>query len=136
MASIQSSLVSAARGGFKSSAIRRWSDWTFRIQLAAEERKGRQVTRKQDSAKARITAEDLKQMMSEDGDLLKMIIEQTVQQVLEAEMEEALQAGKSERSERRLGYRSGYYGRTQSRALARLNCAFRRTGRAVPHGRV
>lgn len=70
------------------------------------------MTRKQDSAKARITAEDLKQMLSEDGDLLKTIIEQTVQQVLEAEMEEALQAGKGERSEQRLGYRSGYYNRT------------------------
>ncbi len=38
-------------------------------------------------------------MLAEDGDLLRTIIEQTVQQVLEAEMEEALQAGKSERSE-------------------------------------
>jgi len=70
------------------------------------------VTRKQDSAKARITAEDLKQMLAEDGDLLKTIVEQTVQQVLEAEMDEALQAGKSERSEQRMGYRSGYYSRT------------------------
>jgi len=70
------------------------------------------VTRKQDSAKARITVEDLKELLSEDGDLLKTIIEQTVQQVLEAEMDEALQAGKSERSEHRLGYRSGYYNRT------------------------
>src|SRR3982751_6727157 len=51
-------------------------------------------------------------MLSKDGDLLKTIIEQTVQQVLEAEMDEALQAGKGERSEQRLGYRSGYYGRT------------------------
>jgi putative transposase len=69
------------------------------------------VTRKQDSAKARITAEELKQMLAEDQDLLKTIIEQTVQQVLEAEMDEALQGSKSERSEQRLGYRSGYYGR-------------------------
>ena len=53
------------------------------------------MTRKQDSAKARITVEDLKELLSEDGDLLKTIIEQTVQQVLEAEMDEALQAGKS-----------------------------------------
>lgn len=51
-------------------------------------------------------------MLAEEGDLLKTIIEQTVQRVLEAEMDEALQAGKSERSESRLGYRSGYYGRT------------------------
>jgi putative transposase len=71
-----------------------------------------QVTRKQDSAKTRITAEDLKQMLAEDGDLLKTIVEQMVQQVLEAEMDEALQAGKSERSEQRMGYRSGYYSRT------------------------
>ena len=42
------------------------------------------MTRKQDSAKARMTAEDLKQLLSEDGDLLKTIIEQTVQQVLAA----------------------------------------------------
>jgi putative transposase len=50
-------------------------------------------------------------MLAEEGDLLKTIIEQTVQRVLEAEMDEALQAGKSERNENRLGYRSGYYGR-------------------------
>src|SRR3954449_6274583 len=56
-------------------------------------------------------AAELKQMLAEDGDLLKTIIEQTVQQGLEAEMEEALKAGKSERSENRLGYRSGSYGR-------------------------
>ena len=38
-------------------------------------------------------------------------MEQTLQQVLEAEMEEALQAGKGERTTGRLGYRSGYYNR-------------------------
>lgn len=31
------------------------------------------MTRKQDSAKARITAEDLKQLLAEDRDLLKVI---------------------------------------------------------------
>ena len=50
--------------------------------------------------------------MSEDRDLLKTIVEETLQQVLEGEMEEALQAGKSERTETRLGYRAGYYNRT------------------------
>jgi transposase-like protein len=34
-----------------------------------------------------------------------------LQQVLEAEMEEVLQAGKGERTASRLGYRSGYYSR-------------------------
>jgi putative transposase len=69
------------------------------------------VTRKQDSAKGRITAEDLKKLWAEDRDLLKAIIEETLQQVLEAEMDEALQATKGERSAGRLGYRSGYYNR-------------------------
>lgn len=57
-----------------------------------------QVTRKQDSATRRITAEDLRQVLTEDRDLLKVIIEETLQQVLEAEMDEALQAGKGERT--------------------------------------
>ena len=70
------------------------------------------MTRTQDSAKARITAEELRQVLAEDGDLLKAIVQETVQQVLEAEMDEALQATKGERSEGRLGYRSGYYSRT------------------------
>jgi putative transposase len=69
------------------------------------------VTRKQDSAKRRIEAEDLKRLLSEDRDLLKAIVQETVQQVLEAEMDETLQAGKGERTAARLGYRSGYYSR-------------------------
>jgi hypothetical protein len=36
-----------------------------------------------DSAKGRITSEDLKRQVSEDQDLLKTIIEETLQQVLE-----------------------------------------------------
>ena len=69
------------------------------------------MTRKQDNAKGREKAEDLKKLLAEDRDLLKTIVEETLQQVLEAEMEEALQAGKSERTASRLGYRSGYYNR-------------------------
>jgi len=69
------------------------------------------LTRKQDSAKGRIEAEDLKRLLAEDRDLLKAIVEETLQQVLEAEMDEALQAGKGERTAARLGYRSGYYSR-------------------------
>ena len=70
------------------------------------------MARKQDNAKVRITAEDLRQVLSENRDLLKAIVEEVLQQVLEAEMDEALQAGKSERTASRLGYRSGYYSRT------------------------
>jgi hypothetical protein len=42
------------------------------------------VTRKQDSAKGRIRADDLKKLLAEDRDLLKTIVEETLQQELEA----------------------------------------------------
>lgn len=70
------------------------------------------MTRRQGNAKAFINKEELKQLLAEDRDLLKVIVEQTLQQILEAEMEETLQASKSERTEMRLGYRAGYYQRT------------------------
>ena len=44
--------------------------------------------------------------------LLKGLIQEALQQVLEAEMEEVLQAEKGERTAGRLGYRSAHYGRT------------------------
>ena len=47
-------------------------------------------------------SEEFRKALSEDRDLLKTIVEETLQQVLEGEMEEALQAGKSERTETRL----------------------------------
>lgn len=47
------------------------------------------MTRKQDNAKAKMTAEDLKKLLGEDRDLLKTIVEETLQQVLGAEMDEA-----------------------------------------------
>src|SRR5437762_11140376 len=56
-------------------------------------------------------ADDLKKLLAEDRDLLKTIVEETLQQVLEAEMDEALQASKGERTAGRLGYRAGYYSR-------------------------
>ena len=70
------------------------------------------MTRKQDSVRKARWKEELKQILSEDRDLLKEIVEETLQQVLEAEMDEALQASKGERTDGRLGYRSGYYNRT------------------------
>jgi putative transposase len=69
------------------------------------------MTRKQDSARERRWSEEVRKALSEDRDLLKTIVEETLQQVLEGEMEEALQAGKSERTESRRGYRAGYYNR-------------------------
>ncbi|ESZ01229.1 hypothetical protein X736_32495, partial [Mesorhizobium sp. L2C089B000] len=43
-----------------------------------------------------------------------------MQEVLEAEMEEALGASKGERTPERLGYRSGYYGRTLVTRVGKL----------------
>ena len=71
------------------------------------------MTRKQDSrTRARITAEELKKMLAEDRDLLKRIVEETLQQVLEAEMDEALQAEQRRAHSGPTGIPAGYYNRT------------------------
>jgi transposase-like protein len=70
------------------------------------------MTRKQNDVKGRIEKEELNQLLAEDRDLLNIIVEQTVQPVFKAKMEEALPGGKSERTERRLSYRAGCYSRT------------------------
>src|ERR1043165_4331499 len=66
------------------------------------------MTRKQHSAKQI----NWKEMMAEQGDFLRPLVQEVLQQVLEAEMDEALGAEKGERTPNRQGYRSGYYGRT------------------------
>ena len=53
-----------------------------------------------------------KEMLSGDTDFLTEIVRSALQDVLEAEMDETLQASKSERTPQRLGYRSGYYARS------------------------
>jgi putative transposase len=70
------------------------------------------MARKQDSAKKSALKAEVKQILAEDQDLLKALVTETLQQTLEAEMDEALAAEKSERTPNRLGYRAGYYGRT------------------------
>jgi putative transposase len=54
---------------------------------------------------------DWKGLLSEEKDLLKAAMQDMVQEILEAEMDEALGARKSERTSARAGYRSGYYTR-------------------------
>src|SRR5687768_15995011 len=54
---------------------------------------------------------ELKELMSQDEDFLRPLVAMVVQEVLEVEMDEALGAGKGERTEGRLGYRSGYCSR-------------------------
>src|SRR3954470_11880664 len=70
------------------------------------------MARRQDSAKQSALKAQVKQILTEDSDLLKALVSATLQQTLEAEMDEALGAEKSERTPGRLGYRAGYYGRT------------------------
>ena len=53
----------------------------------------------------------MKSVLMEQKDFLVPVVQEAVQAILEVEMEECLQAGKHERSDRRLGYRSGYYRR-------------------------
>ena len=55
---------------------------------------------------------DVKSLLLESPDPIRAIVEATVQQILECEMEETLQARRGERSEERLAYRSGYYDRS------------------------
>jgi transposase-like protein len=58
-----------------------------------------------------IDVAELKRITQDQPDFLRPLIQAVVQEVLETEMDEALQAGKHERTAQRLGYRSGYYGR-------------------------
>lgn len=74
------------------------------------------MTRKKNSAKQL----KLKEIFAEQEDFLRGLIQQVVQQVLEAEMDEAVGAQKSERTPDRLGYRSGYYSRTLMTRVGKL----------------
>jgi putative transposase len=61
-----------------------------------------------------------KEALLADPDFLKEIVRATLQEVLEAEMTDALGAGKGERTEGRRGYRSGYYPRTLVTRVGKL----------------
>jgi len=54
---------------------------------------------------------DLKQVLADDPDLLRPLVQSLVQEALEAEMTAVLGAAKGERTADRRGYRSGYYER-------------------------
>jgi putative transposase len=58
-------------------------------------------------------------MLSEEG-TMRTLLQRMVQEVLEAEMDRALKAGKGERSGERLGYRSGHYSRTLVTGVGKL----------------
>src|SRR5438067_7415530 len=63
---------------------------------------------------------DVKALLAADEEFLRGLVRTALQEVLEAEMVEALGAEKSERTAGRQGYRSGYYGRTLITRVGKL----------------
>jgi putative transposase len=74
------------------------------------------MTRKKNTAKE----SDWSEVFRRGPDGIRCLVEQVVQEVLEADMDEALGAQKSERTEARVGYRAGYYTRTLVTRVGKL----------------
>ena len=55
---------------------------------------------------------DIKGVLERDSEFIRTAVRSAIEAALEAEMSEALGAEKGERTETRLGYRSGYYQRS------------------------
>ncbi|MCS4504368.1 IS256 family transposase [wastewater metagenome] len=70
--------------------------------------------------KATASGEALEALLGEDRDLLRALVHETVQQALEAQMQECLKAAPGERTEAREGYRAGYYARTLVTRVGKL----------------
>jgi putative transposase len=70
--------------------------------------------------KIRTDVSAVKQLLAADKEFLKPLVQTALQEVLEAEMTEAVGAEKGERSEGRLGYRSGYYTRSLITRVGKL----------------
>ncbi len=63
-------------------------------------------------AKRDRSALDINGVLSESEDPIRAVVQETLQQILECEMDELLQARRGERNEERTGYRSGSYERS------------------------
>jgi mutator family transposase len=72
------------------------------------------------STKDKPAAAAIKDPLSQSPDGLREIVRAVMQEMLEAEMIDALQAEKGERTASRLGYRSGYYSRTLVTRVGKL----------------
>ena len=70
--------------------------------------------------KSRSEVIDGKAVLAGDDAFIRTVVRAALQEVLEAEMTEAVGAGKGERTASRLGYRSGYYGRTLITRVGKL----------------
>src|SRR5215208_2077028 len=76
------------------------------------------MTQKQNNANA--IEQEWREVYQRGPDGIRLLVEKALQEVLEAEMDEALGAQKSERTESRLGYRAGYYARTLVTRVGKL----------------
>jgi len=63
---------------------------------------------------------EVKALLARDEAFIRSIVRAALQEMLEREMAEALGAAKGERTSSRLGYRSGYYGRTLITRVGKL----------------
>jgi transposase-like protein len=74
---------------------------------------------------------DVKALLAGDEEFLRALVRTALEEVLEAEMTEALGAEKGERTAGRMGYRSGHYGRTLITRVGKLELRVSqdRTGR-------
>ena len=63
---------------------------------------------------------DIKAVLAANEEFLRGLVRLALQEVLEAEMTDALGAEKGERTSGRQGYRSGYYGRTLITRVGKL----------------
>lgn len=70
--------------------------------------------------KLRPTLEEVKALLAADRDFLRPLVQTILQELLEAEMTEAIGAEKGARTPARLGYRSGYYDRTLITRVGKL----------------
>lgn len=70
--------------------------------------------------KHRPTAPSLKALVTEDADLVRLLVREAMQEILEAEMTDVLGAASGERTENRLGYRAGHYPRTLVTRVGKL----------------
>lgn len=63
---------------------------------------------------------DVKALLAGDERFIRTVVQATLQEMLEAEMTEAVGAAKGERTASRLGYRSGHYSRTLITGVGKL----------------
>lgn len=63
---------------------------------------------------------NLKGLLAEDDEFLRTLMQTALQEVLEADMADAVGAAKGEWTPARLGYRSGYYPRTLITRVGKL----------------